>query len=172
MAPLLGHPPLQQQRDAVHVAIIPVRAAEPLRPGQRVFIVEGNRARLSVGDSADGVVDPFLEDDVEKDEPFWLLLYPGTITSLRHEWSHPVFPLAVEGDIAASRQWLEHRAAQFRIDYTEMVEGAVSGDGATFGDDDGPEMARTAEFWHHVGVVTGRHFSPLHIENTYFGCAC
>lgn len=176
--PNLGHePPRNQQRDAVHVAVLPLVAGEPLGRGQPVGIKDG--LAFASATPKVGIVDPFLaggggyDGDVAVYEGcrFWLLLYPRTITSLRHEWSHPAFPLP-EGDAQASEAWLRKHAEMYSIEYEELMAGAISGNGACFGDDDGPSWASRAEFWHHVGVVVGRHFSPAHIENTSFHCSC
>ncbi len=79
-------------RDAIHVAVIPVVAARLILPGDPIKILPDGRADSSGGDDSIGVADPFLEEPVVVGERFWLLLYPGTITSLRHIWSHPAFP--------------------------------------------------------------------------------
>jgi hypothetical protein len=77
-----------ERRDAVHVAVAPVTAGERLSPGQHVgFVGE----RVGVAGRPIGVVDPFPTADVKEGERFWLFLYPGTITSLRHVWTHPAF---------------------------------------------------------------------------------
>ncbi len=84
-----------RRRDAIHIAVAPVTAAERLAPGQHVGLVqEGNVERVGPCDNCVGIVDPFLADAVEPGQRFWLFLYPGTVTSLRHIWSHPVFTTA------------------------------------------------------------------------------
>lgn len=86
-----------RRRDAIHIAIAPVTAAERLTPGQHVGLVKrGNLELVGPCDRAIGVVDPFLTEDVEPGQRFWLFLYPGTITGLRHVWTHPAFTAAAE----------------------------------------------------------------------------
>ena len=76
------------KRDAIHIAIAPVVASEELTAGQDIGPV-GDR----FGPCAKpiGIVDPFLQTSVAKGERFYLFLYPNTITSLRHVWTHPAF---------------------------------------------------------------------------------
>lgn len=69
-------PPLGSKRDAIHVAIIPLVAPRVMRPGEHL---------------ANGIVNPFLKEPVQPGEAFWLFLYPGTVTGIRHVWSHPAF---------------------------------------------------------------------------------
>lgn len=105
------------QRDAIHIAIAPVIAGEKLTPGSHVgFIKDGNTELVGVRTKETiGVVDPFIKGFVQVGQRFYLFLYPQTITSLKHMWSHPAFKdeipvyqakkqsLAVE----ASIQWLK-----------------------------------------------------------------
>lgn len=84
-------------RDAVHIAIAPVVAAEKLAPGQHVGFVEDSTELVeSVRGAAEkdrriGIVDPFLPSIVLPTERFYMFLYPRSITSLRHDWTHPAF---------------------------------------------------------------------------------
>lgn len=177
-----GRKPL---RDAIHVAVIPVMCdsySEPLRPGQPVrihrFGDEGPVAWPSNDEKPDGIVDPYLAAPVQKGQRFWLFLFPGTVTSIRHEWTHPSFPVGtaevVSGQREESEKWLREYAERYRANYDRMIEGAVSGEGYTFGDDDGPPnySGCEAEFWRHIEVVTGKRFDEKHRENTWFSCSC
>ncbi len=95
--PRLGHiiQDGDRRRDAIHIAVAPVTAAVRLVPGQHVGLVqEGNVELVGPCDQPIGVVDPFLTTEVEPSQRFWLFLYPGTITALRHVWSHPAFTRA------------------------------------------------------------------------------
>jgi hypothetical protein len=84
-----------RRRDAIHIAVAPVTAAKRLSPGWHVGLIEpGNLELVAPSESNIGVVDPFLTQDVEPGQRFWLFLYPGTITGLRHVWSHPAFTAA------------------------------------------------------------------------------
>ncbi len=86
-----------RRRDAVHVAVAPVTAAERLAPGQHVGLVGDGTEHVGPAspDGCIGVVDPFLPHPVEPGQRFWLFLYPNTVTSLRHYWTHPAFTAAV-----------------------------------------------------------------------------
>lgn len=91
------------RRDAVHIAVAPVTAAERLMPGQAVGMASESSLEL-VGpcEQSIGIVDPFLTHPVESGQRFWLFLFPGTITGLRHVWTHPVF---TKGAAAARGKW-------------------------------------------------------------------
>ncbi len=83
-----------RRRDAVHIAIAPVTAAENMEPGQHVgFVPAGQTEIVGACDEEQyiGIVDPFLTTSIRAGERFWLFLYPNTVTSLRHYWTHPAF---------------------------------------------------------------------------------
>lgn len=103
-----------EQRDAVHVAIAPVTATEELRPGQDIGFVEGSLELVGPVNCI-GIVDPFLKHGVRMGQRFWMFLYPQSIISLRHDWTHPAFvPSAVRDE---SEAWL--RAYAVRLNHYE-----------------------------------------------------
>lgn len=82
----------EKRRDAVHIAVAPMTAAVKLRPGEHVGFAKPDSFEFAAaGDEPIGIVDPFLTADVEPGQRFWLFLYPGSITGLRHVWTHPAF---------------------------------------------------------------------------------
>lgn len=99
-----------QGRDAVHVAIAPTTAPCELRPGQHV---DQNGNPEGPGVVPVGIVDPFLRELVLSGQRFWLFLYPNTVTSLRHEWTHPAFPTASAAEVnQAIKDYLDQRKAR------------------------------------------------------------
>lgn len=91
-----------QERDAIHVALTPVVAGEELQPGQHVGVMlcEDGRYHAHTGAFPNiGIVDPFLIESVKESQECWLFLYPNTVTSLRHEWTHPAFSKATRQEV-------------------------------------------------------------------------
>jgi hypothetical protein len=100
--PNIGYVPNTEHRDAIHIAVIPAVAGERLHPGEFVtkdpigeddpfFYVTENPENII------GIVDPFIKRRyILKGQKFWLFLVPGTITGLRHEWTHPAFDTSKE----------------------------------------------------------------------------
>lgn len=87
-------------KDAIHVAIAPVICDEKLRPGQHVALVEGTLDRVCSRGKKIGIIDPFLKEKViAKDIPVYILLYPNTVTGMRHEWEHPAFVKTNEKEV-------------------------------------------------------------------------
>jgi hypothetical protein len=80
-----------QHRDAIHLAVEPVIAGEVLSPGQHIIVREGMAFSTNVGQGL-GIVDPFLKVAVMPGQPFWFVMYPRQVHSLRHVWTHPAFP--------------------------------------------------------------------------------
>ena len=84
-------PPEDAERDAIHVAVVPMMAGQTLQPGQRVEKFS-DRTAIATSGVGVGIVDPFRDCAVLCGDTFWLLLHPNTVTGMRHHWSHPGFP--------------------------------------------------------------------------------
>lgn len=181
------------ERDAVHLAVLPVVAVQKLDPGQHVGLVaHGKAAKTS---KPIGIVDPFLKGQVFAGQKFFLFLYPNTITSLRHVWTHPEISdksqskaektldaiERIDGlmiDKAASEAWLRKYASRVNsyLDaekaYTTLMRDLETGELTYHGTDmhsrseliDGEELRRHAE------VVLGK---PINYDDfEYFSCSC
>lgn len=163
-------------RDAIHLAVEPMIAVGRLYPGQHIGLVPGGAGQ---SDTPIGIVDPFLPGVVMPDDRFWLVLYPRTITSLRHVWAHPAFddePATRATGKEASEAWL--RAFVERSDcpgYETVIARAL--EGPEYGDDFLLFRGQDAhgdippEFWGHVEIVTGQEI-PQDRRPPYFSCSC
>lgn len=166
----------EAERDCVHVALAPVVAAEALSPGEHVGIQTDGRVGMS--DKPIGIVDPFLTHEIQEGEKFWLILYPNTVTGMRHHWNHPAFGAAdLDSAVDESRRWLRAFASEWGMDFDEMVNAAVNpkGNYICAGTDlNGPEeLGRDHErFWQHIEIVTGKKFTDEHRETVAWRCAC
>lgn len=101
-----------KRRDAIHVAIAPVMAANDLRPGWPVrfltdteyeeYLEGGGKApkieavfKTELEDErCIGVISPFLKTRtglVHSGERCYAFILPNTVTSLRHVWVNPKF---------------------------------------------------------------------------------
>ncbi len=117
----------EPHRDAIHIAIMPVILGEDhIRPGQSVKLAYGTSNQVLPenyrNEEAIGVIDPFLDSWAmpRKGDMVWLFLKPGSITGMRHQWTHPkidnIHPPSCEGE-----KWLRLFAQKWNFDYDEMV---------------------------------------------------
>ena len=181
----------EHHRDAIHVAIAPVFAAERLGPGHHVLLNDAGEA-ISRRDGAVGIVDPFIERFVEKGEQFYLWLYPNTVTGMRHHWQHPGFPekatpTAFSCSKSESEAWLRQFCNTADCPGFDATIAAatgrllkdVDGYGRSY-QNDGEYLffsGRDAhgeippEFWDHVQNYTGIEI-PKSERAEYFSCSC
>lgn len=162
----------REKRDAIHLAVEPVLAAEKLFPGQDVGPDGTTKNPV-------GIVDPFLKSPVFPGQRFWLVVYPRQIHSLRHVWTHPAFidEPEVQGVApalhkkAASEAWLREFISRADCpDYETVIAAAAHNDEEYLqfnGSDAHGDIP--PEFWDHVEVVTGRKVPK---RATYFSCSC
>jgi hypothetical protein len=179
----------EQFRDAIHIAVAPVVAGKGrvLHPGDHIGFVADDCETVQRCDNPIGIVDPFLDTRVLPGERFWMFLYPQTITSLRHDWTHPAFaardaaiaPITKshEAHKAQSEAWIRDHAARIDIGVRSLMEAARTWlenddytvqDGATSWRD---EFGDPAEFWHHYEVVTGT-VVPQSRKQSFLCCYC
>ena len=167
------------ERDAVHIAVVAVTAGERLLPGNRIGIVDGVATCHTT--KVLGIVDPFLTHMVCEKERCWMFLLPNTITSLKHNWTHPDFDAATAEapplvSTTASEKWLRDFCERSDCPDYDTVIAAATGKGEKQWHDDylhfeGQDAHGEIppEFWGHVEVVTGKKIKD---RATYFSCSC
>lgn len=173
-------------RDAIHVATIPLIAAEALRPGSKVRL-KRNTKDIAISatynkDEAVGVVDPFLDVlTVHKGDIFWCFLYPKTISGLRHHWEHPVFdaPEPNINELNEHEEWIRNFAEEWGFNYDDLIRETTSNDewryATCFGSDlhSGDELGSDHDlFWYHLEKLTGKTFDEKHRRETGWSCSC
>lgn len=173
---LEGH----ERRDAVHIAVAPCVASAGLVPGDHVEIgwAEGSpeKARVCKPGAGQGIVDPYLRSGLNPGDRFYLFLYPNTITSLRHDWTHPAFASvpASPADTYESRAWLEKFASEAGLSYQEIIDAAndylKSGEYLSEGGR-WEGFYTPDEFWAHFEAVTGKRVSEDD-RGSFFSCSC
>lgn len=179
----------EQQRDAVHIAVVPIEAGVSLEPGRPIKVVGGKAFDALHGEHI-GVVDPFLGETVRKGEKFWLFLNPGSITSLRHVWTHPGLPEEIPVDEVLVRtaksilqtgedsyQWLDRVARNNGMSYDELVNACdecLRYGYFTFDSDTTSSNLNEIreEIFDHLEAVSGRRFDRATRDNAYFSCSC
>lgn len=172
-------------RDAVHVAVISViNNSTRMLPGQHIGVRIEDGISEPIADAnveAIGIVDPYLERSVTRGQRFWLYLYPRSITSLRHNWTHPAFPDAVTkstysppSNQLAAREWIRTYAEGFGVTCDDMIAAANNyldtGEyfirGGTF-----ESVSLSDEFWTQFERATGRIVEHVDRDN-FFSCSC
>lgn len=172
-------------RDAIHLAVENAVAAHMMLPGDHVGFEDdgrvGRRATKKIG-----IVDPFLPaTGVAEGQHFWLVVYPRQITSLRHVWEHPAFPLSGETDgrppaldRSASEKWMRAWAVKnMSEDYygdgtlseDRAYENAIhAGENLSVGPYEDARDAIDNEWWSHWEAITGKTGD----REAYFSCSC
>lgn len=166
------------QRDAVHIAVAPVVADEVLQPGDRVAFVAGSHKRVRRFGTTIGIIDPFLSDSVQPGQTCWLYLNPGSITSLRHDWTHPAFPQEhrtyLPAGASASERWIREYAVSIGLDYEDLMYGAdewVRGGEYLVRGGLLEGIGTPDEFWKHYESVREKAVSD-EAKRNFFSCSC
>lgn len=165
-----------QERDAIHIAVAPVTCgAVPLTAGMRIgFLADGTVGRKAK--DLIGIVDPFLSESAYPGDQFFMFLMPNTITSLKHNWTHPAF--AEKDGLTprlAAEAWLRDFATRNYTDYDYILQCARDGESICFGneqDDLNQDSDMKRKFWDNLELVTGKTMTDEQRGTEYFSCAC
>lgn len=174
------------ERDAIHIATAAVFATEDLNPGDHVGFITKDNDKMGRSEIAPlGIVDPFLPKPVKKGERFWVFLYPGTIQSLRHNWSHPSFDVrqqlirTIEETPAKKRMKafaaeLSQDASESLITFEELIDHATAYvTGGEYWSEGGRFEGQGLydEFWDDFEELTGLKV-PEGDRYSFFSCSC
>jgi hypothetical protein len=168
----------------------PVVAGQILKPGEHVGWMDETKTTVGRVVETLGAVDPYLTKPVRPGQKFYLFLYPQSIQSLRHVWTHPAFPeefkAATSYSKAESEQWLRDWITSADCpDYESLMElfdkGSLQmGDSEYYGPShmDGEYVYINGQdahaeipldFWLHVENVLGK---TLRDKPRWFSCSC
>lgn len=159
------------QRDAIHIAIAPLKATGILYPGQHIKLSKKGEVEECDFLESIGIVDPFLKQPVRQGQFFWICLHPNTITSLRHDWTHPAFD-----DKAKHIEWLRDFAAtNLSLTLETLLAVANAAIDQEWDEFCLPEVPSNydapPEFWEHLEIALGKKI-PSSLKTDYFRCAC
>lgn len=170
----------EQARDAVHIAIAPVTAGEQLNPGDRIGFI-GDAYTVGIEGKHIGIVDPYLTNKVAKGDKFYMFLFPNTITSLKHDWTHPDFqkeddlfemtPTIEKLTTSENKKWIEEFARTLGVTYDDLMDAAANyrayGDYFVRGGDfEGAYISE--EFWDNYDIIT----KETGDRGSFLSCSC
>jgi hypothetical protein len=116
------HPYELGTKDAVHVAIVAVRAACPIAPGQRCGLNNDQEA-IPDGDGP-GIADPFRAKTIMTGDSFWLVLNQDAVPNVQHVWDHPTIDFSAPTKPARRDPVIQMWADKFQITYESIMERA------------------------------------------------
>lgn len=160
-------------KDAIHIAVIPVYTNEILSPSQYVKLSSISNGKYYVSACSKkesvGIVDPWLPRNVKEGDRFNLCLNPYTITSLRHAWEHPLFKKEEENSTTESILYLERIASRVGMSYDDFIDGIEKG--YICFSDETPDWlyAETELILEHYNKVMETNKTG---DDFFFGCAC
>lgn len=120
---LLGKTPTELGiKDAIHTAIVSVRAGCFIEPGQRCGL---SKDREAVPDSKGcGVADPFLRNGIQRGQYFWLLLCQDEVPNVQHVWEHPKVDFSPPTISPSMNRTIERTAKEFKVTYEQIMSAA------------------------------------------------
>lgn len=118
---LLGKTPEELgDKDAIHVAIVAVRAAKLIKPGEKCSMNENREAIPS--EKGVGVADPFRKENILRGQVFWLLMNQDSVPNVQHVWEHPKVDFTPPTKEPSKNSYINEYAKQFECDYNQLIE--------------------------------------------------
>lgn len=121
---LLGKAPQELgDKDAIHVAIVAVRAGSLIKPGQRCGMNEHNEAEPD--DKGVGVADPFRKSNILTGQTFWLLLNQDAVPNVRHVWEHPSVDFSPPTREVQRNSEIQDAAEHWGVTYEQIMDACA-----------------------------------------------
>lgn len=110
------------KKDAVHVAIVAVRAGAPIKPGRRIGL---NENREAVPNSkGPGIADFSRKKTILRGQIFWMLLDQNEVPNVEHDWKHPTIDFSPPTNEVKKNETIQHCADLFGVTYEQVMEAA------------------------------------------------
>jgi len=110
-------------KDAIHVAIVAVRASHLIKPGDRCGLNEfGEALRQAAGV---GVADPFRREPIARGQSFWLLLDQDAVPNVRHVWDHPSVSFTPPTREPVFNRSLVQIAGELKLTYQQLMDACA-----------------------------------------------
>ncbi len=155
---VLGQSPFDLgDKDAIHVAIVAVRAGKTINPGERCKL---NEHREAVPDTKGvGVADPFLKDKILVGDSFWLLLGQDAVPNVQHVWDHPTVDFTPPSREIERNRYLQRYADGLGVTYDQLMKACQ-----TVVDEESP-VAYPGTL---VGVVAENAIESLEVHDVFY----
>lgn len=109
-------------KDAVHVAIVAVRAGAVIDPGERCKM---NEHREAIPDyKGEGIADPFRKTKILCGEVFWLMLNQDAVPNVQHTWEHPTIDFSPPTRKVVLNTSIMEAAKLFGVTYKQIMDAA------------------------------------------------
>jgi len=119
---LLGRSPEELGiKDAVHVAIVSLRAGQALKPADHITLNDEREAVRCDPSKSFGVVNPFVNGPTVRGTWFWGLLHMQEVPSVQHHWDHPEHSFAAPTTEPKRNKYLSEFADKLGITYEALM---------------------------------------------------
>lgn len=108
-------------KDAIHVAIVSVRAAKPISPSSKVNLNSDREAVATSSDDFAGVADPWRSKPIYRGDWFWLLLGQDAVPNVQHTWDHPQVDFATPTATPSVNATIQAFAEEVGLPYADVM---------------------------------------------------